>query len=336
MGFLRSTHPTNYGQGAFLMADDFSTVRSRVHKKSHDYFAFSHGRWDRSKRRMFYGATDALSDTSHAAGNYEHAVTSNMGSNLLACYGFLQSLYIQQDAVITLSRAVGLNWHPNNNERLKQIRDARNRLTGHPALAGERENPRRLSSAIIAYDDITQLGFRGHVYYEDGSEEIKVDVAAFRKDNEELLSLQMQAVERKMDEQESEFRNTEASNPLSSVFTNHFSYLMQRLSCDLTDVGRIGQAQVHAQMVRESMTAFQNELTTRGFASEGTSYHFRLIFTGLDQLEALMKDGCPTQEKQNVFDLIFDGIEKNVGQLRSFAAEIDAKLCTPIHNNDKT
>src|ERR1700754_1022321 len=134
------------------MADDFSTIRGRIHNKSHDYFAFSMNRWDRTKRSMFYGATDALSDTSNAAGNYEHAITPNMGSNLLACYGFLQALYIQQDAIITLSRAVGLNWHPNGNERLRQIRDARNRLTGHPALAGERENPRRLSSAIIAYD----------------------------------------------------------------------------------------------------------------------------------------------------------------------------------------
>ena len=149
---------------------------------------------------MFYGATDALADTVHAASNYESAISSNAGSNLLVCYGFLQALYVQQDAVITLSRALGLRWHPNNHERLKQIREARNRLAGHPARAGERENPRRLSAAIIGYD-ITKLGFRGHVYFEDGFENIDIDVPAFRKDNEELLALQMQQVEKKMDEQ---------------------------------------------------------------------------------------------------------------------------------------
>jgi hypothetical protein len=314
-----------------LMADNFSTVRSRLHKKSHDYFVFSHGRWDRTKRSMFYGATDALLDTSQASESYEHAITSNMGANLLACYGFLQALYIQQDAVITLSRAVGLSWHPNSNERLKQIRDARNRLTGHPALAGARDSLRRLSSAIIAYDDITPLGFRGHVYYEDGFEDIKVDVAAFRKDNEDLLSLQMEQVEQKMDEQESKFRIKEALHPLSSVFTNQFSYLMQRLSCDLTDEGRNGQAQTHAKMIREIMIGFQNELATRGFASEAASYHLRLIFTGLNRLEAFMSDSCPTQEKQDEFDLIYAGIEKNVRQLMNFTAEIDTRLRTPTH-----
>jgi hypothetical protein len=237
--------------------------------------------------------------------------------------------------VTTLSRAVGLRWHPNGNERLKQIRDTRNRLTGHPALAGEKEKPRRLSSAIIAYDDITKLGFLGHIYYEDGFEDIKVDVAEFQKDNEALLSIQMQKVEESMDEQETEFRTREAAHPLSSVFTNQFSYLMQRLSCDLTDEGRNGQAQAHARMIRGIMTAFRDDLVTRGFASEGTSYHLRLIFTGLDRLETFMKDGSPTQEQQDVFDLIYDGIEKNVGQLVSFSAEIDKGLRSPIHKLDE-
>jgi len=181
-----------------------------------------------------------------------------------------------------------------------------------------------------AYDDITRLGFRGHVYYEDGFEDIKVDIAAFRNDNEDLLLLQMQLVEQKMDEQEREFRNREAMQPLSSRCDGPFSYLMQRLSCDLTDEGRVGQAQYHAQKVREIMTTFRDELEARGFSSEGASYHLRLVMTGLNRLEAFMAEERQAQEKQDEFDLIYDGIEKNVGQLVRYAAEIDKKLCTPI------
>jgi hypothetical protein len=40
--------------------------------------------------------------------------------------------------------------------------------TGHPAFAGENEKPPRFSSAIIPNHDITQNGFHGHVYYDDG------------------------------------------------------------------------------------------------------------------------------------------------------------------------
>ena len=312
------------------MQEDFSVVRSRIHRKSHDYFVFSHRRWDREKRNMFYGATDALADTSHAASNYENAISSNAGSNLLVCYGFLQALYVQQDAVITLSRALGLRWSPNDNGRLKQIRDTRNRLAGHPALAGERESPRRLSAAIIGYDDITKVGFRGHVYFEDGSENIDIDVPSFRNDNEELLSLQMRQVEKQMDEQERDFRKREAPHLFSPRFEGPFSYLMQRLSCDLTDEGRAIQAQLHAQPIRKTIIDFRDELDTGGFSSEGTSYHIRLVLTGLNRLEAFTHEEKPTEETQDEFDLIYSGVEKHINKIVSFTLEIDKKLCTPI------
>jgi len=52
---------------------------------------------------MFYRATDALLDASEAAASYSQLISSNTGAKLLACYGFLQALYVQQDAVKALS-----------------------------------------------------------------------------------------------------------------------------------------------------------------------------------------------------------------------------------------
>ena len=128
------------------MVDALSAIRERLHRKSHDYFVFDQSRRTRASWSMFYGATDALLDAGTAAASYGRAISLDAGANLLACYGFLQALYVQQDAVRTLSRAVGLNWHPNSDERLKEIRDIRNRLTGHPARADRSEAP---SSAIL-------------------------------------------------------------------------------------------------------------------------------------------------------------------------------------------
>jgi len=311
------------------MADSYSVVRERLHRKSHDYFVFAHGRWDRAKRSMFYGATDALLDSSAAAASYGNIVSSDNGAKLLACYGFLQALYVQQDAVKVLSGAVGLSWHPNNDKRLKEIRDARNRLTGHPALGGEHDRPpRRLSSAIIPFHDITQHGFRGHVYYEGGFEDIEVEVAAFQRDNEELLSQQMQLVEKRMDEQEHQFRTEQAARPFSSCFGTNFEYLLERLRCDLCDDGRLYQAQAHAQMIRETIKKLEKELTGRGFEPEPRSW--KIVFTGLDLLEAIMLRGSSSMSVQHEFDLIFDGLEKNIASLRASIAAIDAKLHAPI------
>ncbi len=280
---------------------------------------------------MFYGATDALLDASAAAATYSRAVTSDPDVNLLVCYGFLQVLYVQQDAVRTLSLAVGLQWHPNEDERLRQIRDTRNRLTGHPAWAGDTKKPcPRLSSAIILNDDITRDGFRGHVYYKDGFEELAVDVSSFLKDNEERLAAQMQFIEKKMDEEERKFRTEQVARPFSAFFENGFSYLLQRLCCDLVDAGRVAQAQTHARMIREIMTKLQQELAGRGFGSEITSYHMERIFTGLDLLEGIMSNGSSSRNTEPKFDLIYDGVEKNVDLLKNIIFDIDTRLRTPV------
>jgi hypothetical protein len=79
------------------MADTLSSIRERLHRKSHDYFVFDQRRRTRESWSMFYGATDALLDADTAAGSYRRAISSDTGANLLACYGFLQALYVQQD-----------------------------------------------------------------------------------------------------------------------------------------------------------------------------------------------------------------------------------------------
>src|SRR5258708_1972475 len=98
------------------MTEDYSAVRSRLHDKSHNYFFFALGRWDRARRNMFYGSTDALLDATQAAASYSKSVSGDTGANLLACYGFLQALYIQQDAVGVLSRSVELSWKPEDDK----------------------------------------------------------------------------------------------------------------------------------------------------------------------------------------------------------------------------
>ncbi len=310
------------------MTESLSSIRERVHRKSHAYFVFEYGRREREKWRMFYGAMDALLDAGTAAASYGSAVTTNEPAKLLACYGFLQALYVQQDAVIALSRAVGLGWHPNDDKRLKEIRDARNRLTGHPALAGEHEKPRRLSSAIIPYVDITQSGFRGHVYYDDGFEDIKVEVEVFQNDNEKHLCQQMQLVENRMDEQEHKFRTEQATRPLSLCFGSNFEYILQRLHCDLCDEGRLVQAQAHAQMIRSSIISLQKELTCRGFCCEAQS--LKIVFTGLDLLESIMTRNSSSITTQHEFDLIYDGLEKNILEIKTNVAAIDSTFCAPV------
>jgi hypothetical protein len=312
------------------LTTSLSEIRERVHRKSHQYFAFDSNRIEKAKRNKFYGATDALLDTELAASNYGRIVAAFAtcaGAKLLACYGFLQVLYVQQDAVRTLSDAVGLKWHPNDDDRLKFIRDTRNRLSGHPASAAK--SP-RTSSAIIPDRNINPEGFRGHVYYDDGFADVEVTVESFLRDNEERLTAQMREIEAKMDDAERRFRIEEATRLFSSRLEDGFSYLLQRLHCELGDAGRVPQAQSHAQMIREVMIELQRDLAHRRFGSTASSHHIDRLFTGLNLLGRIMERSPLSLETQHEFDLIYDGVEKNVLLLKRILAEIDKMLCTPV------
>jgi hypothetical protein len=311
-------------------SQSLSVVRQRIHDKSNDYFVFDYRRRDRTTWNMFYGAADALLDVHTAAVSYGSAIGSDTGVNLLACYGFLQCLYVQQDAVRTLSLAVGLDWNPRKDKRLNEIRNYRNRLTGHPSLAGEREKPPRLSSAIMPYDDITKEGFRGHVYYEDGADNIFIDATSILKDNEDKLVLQMLAIEQMMDQEERKFRAKHKASLFMPYFGNGFPYLMQRLHCQLDDASRAIQAQTHAQMIRKRIVELQADLGSRGFGSEAIDGYIERIFAGLRLLEEIISRNSSTKDDQHKFDLLYDGIEKAIGTLRSYVAEIDCKINTPI------
>jgi hypothetical protein len=226
--------------------------------------------------------------------------------------------------------AVGLDWNPNSNERLRAIRDIRNRLTGHPALAGEYDKPRRPSSAIISHSEITPERFRGHVYYEDGAEAVVVEISAILKDNEEQLVEQMRVVEGEMDKQEQSFRSAQLQHPVAACFDRPFVYLLQRLWCDLGDEGRVGQARAHAEMIRETMVALRGDLKERGLETAATTLYSDRIVAGLGLLKGIIDRPTKRAEDQFEFDLIYAGIDKNVDRLKAILSELDSKLSAPV------
>ena len=157
-----------------------------------------------------------------------------------------------------------------------------------------------------------------------------MDVSLFLADNQERLLIQLQKIEFKMDETERQLRSEQAARPFSIYFENGFSYLLQRLHCNLADEGRVPQARSHAQMVHELMIKLQQELAERGFELESTSYHLERILTGLEMLDTLMDNGPHSSKTQHKFDLNYNGIETNINALRNTLREIDERLRTPV------
>jgi hypothetical protein len=305
---------------------DYAIIRRRIHDKSHDYFTFR--RRSKQERNQFFGATDALLDTDVQASHFSDGVRAAPDSRLLLCYGFLQALYVQQDAVMTLSRAVGVDaWKPDDDSRLREIRDVRDRLCGHPAYRNRTDRP---SSAIINLRDVFETHFEGNVYFEDKFEVIRVDVEHYLNYNKERLSSQMQKIEAAMDETERAFRSLHADQPFSSCFGRGFPYLRQRLHCVLSDEDRLIQAESHAARLTEIFRELQQSLVSRGFEAEAKSLTFDILCFGLELLQKLMKRDGDIVERQMHFDLVHTGVEKYIDVLLREMRDLDEKLSAAV------
>lgn len=308
-----------------MIESSYSSVRQRLHDKAHDYFIFE--RLGKREKNQFFGATDALLDTNIDASDFRDAFKAVPKARIMLCYGFLQTLYVQQDAVQTLSKAVGLkDWKPERDPELFTIRDMRNRLCGHPAEAGATTKNGRISSAIIIQHDISENGFSGAIYYDDGFEAVQVDVAQFLSVNQERLLAQMLRIETEMGEKERAFREERANEHFASCFDNGFSYLLQRLHCSLSDEGRRVQADSHATMIKDTLSGLQDHLGSKYFTDRADSPAFRTVINGINLLQEIIKNGSDAVEEQDRFDLLYAGIQRYVDELIKEVRELDAKI----------
>jgi hypothetical protein len=106
--------------------ETYSAILEGIHEKAQEYLFFE--RLSKHKRNQFFGATDALFDTNINASDYSVGFRSAPRAGILLCYGFLQVLYVQQDAVKTLADTLDIPWKPEYDPELEKIRDVRNRF----------------------------------------------------------------------------------------------------------------------------------------------------------------------------------------------------------------
>jgi len=304
-----------------------AAMRDRIHLKAQSYFVFETHRQDRQKHLTIFGATDALLDASEAAQGFAAAVTGNTGVDLLVCFGFLQSLVVQQDAVANLSELVGLSWSPWSDTRLAELRDVRNRLCGHPARAAKGV---RTSSAIVVRGSIRKSGFKGAIYYEDGFESVDVDVTTWLADNETRLASQMAKIETHMDETERSFRDNCKGDFGSGLLAATFDYIIRRMWSDLRDEGRVPQAESHIAIIRDDVAELKREFATRSISPWWPPETEERVRVGLNELERILRGEDRCSEMQYRFDLLYDGTVKAVHELRASVRSVLEQLRAPV------
>jgi hypothetical protein len=300
----------------------FAEVRERLHAKAGGYFVCDLKRWDRAKSRLFFGATDALLDTEFALSNVSRGVPADKQHGILACYGYLQALYIQQDAVALIWRALNIAGEPLADPKVQQVRELRNRIAGHPARAEKMGPGKRPSSAIINLHDINpSSGFKAVIYYDDDMDVVDVSFTELLADNCCGLTESLLEAERAMDEREAAFRQAESAQPLSAAFENGLTYTLEKLRCGPQDSRR----EMAIRMLDRSLDDLETQLKDRKFWYEASEYPIASIRAGLRLGERLYEISEADQIEQTWW-VISEGIDSHVRNLLTHLRELDEKL----------
>jgi hypothetical protein len=112
-------------------------------------------------------ALDTAEDTMLALSNYENGRTgSDDGEKYLRLYGFLQAIFLQQDAIKKLHELfVGNFTELADTSAWKQLRELRNLTVGHPIEKGQGKQPRR--RAFITRISLETDGFDYQVWHQE-------------------------------------------------------------------------------------------------------------------------------------------------------------------------
>ncbi len=302
-------------------------MRERILSKAHEYFRPFPEPHTKTQRRFIFGATDALLDASEIARSYKRCIGGDWAANVLASYGFLQALYVQQDAVWNLCKAFNLNWKPNDVTRLAEIREIRNRLCGHPASM---DNANLASSAIISRDDFTNSSFCAHVYYDDKFSNIIVDVERFLSDNENELAKQLSVVETEMDRLEKVFRQEQARSPLSNIVGDRDRYTLDCIYCNLTDLGRVRQAEAHIQMFQRRLSQLRQELEDRKLAESFGLESIYCAEIGLVIISDIIARNGKVNDVQRRLDIVYEWFRKYADTVINSVHDVDKKLSSAV------
>lgn len=320
--------PSKVIGGGRQLAQDRSVVatleemRERLHRKANNYFRYELRRWDQSRWRLFFGATDALLDTQFALSDVAGGLPADRKHAILACYGYLQALYIQQDAVTLIWRALDISGDALADARVKKVRELRNRIAGHPARAEKPGGGKRPSSAIINLHDIEPAtGFKAVIYYDDDMDVVDISFSDLLEENCFSLLESLLKAERVMIERETAFREIERAGPLATKFENGLSYILEKLRCGPEDSRR----DMAIRMLKSSVDELEVMLKSRNFWCDASEYHIDAIRAGIELGERLIEIS-PQGRAQQTWWIISEGIDSHVKDLLRHLSALDEKL----------
>ena len=249
----------------------------------------------------------------------------------LAIYGALQAVFIQQDAVGNLAKALELPFKRDDYPGLKEIREVRHQIVGHPT---EHKRGKVESYHAISRESLSAAGFRVLSSTRDGQTEFRsIDLQDAISANQRLISRVLVDLRERLEAEVREHKAKFRDKPLLGLFPPSLGYDFEKLHLSFTGSrGSIDRhLAVHAiEVVGGILSDFNQQLTERGMGID-TYPGVELVWNELQYpVKALrfyfgMDSESDVQMPESEAAQIFaDYLERKIGELKGMCAEIDA------------
>ena len=225
------------------------------------------------ERFQIAACLDTIEDTQLAIDEYRLLDISedeiNKGKIYLAIYGVLQGLFLQQDALRYLSEALQHPFQIDDNTRLKDIRDLRNMIAGHPT-----SHRRKGREAFYAINRMTlslqRFDILEHVK-QSSSKMMPIDIEAMILDSETHISQALRNLQNKLEGDIGKHKARFHDKRLASLFHESLGYMCGKLlagtSGSSNDSDRI-LAVAAVRTIEDLLRELQKALSERGTSPE--------------------------------------------------------------------
>lgn len=279
---------------------------------------------NKSKWYALCSALDAIGDAETGLDSYlEMPETSDFGELYISTYGVLQLLYVEQDAVKTLSKALGLSYELNKD--VKEIRNIRNWSIGHPT----RDRDGR--SHYIARGLMSRKSFQLMSSHpsDQRSQHRNINIISLIEKQRAALSTALTATLDKLKEDEMTHREQFRDQKLVDCFHSSTSWMVSKLyeairSDDLFPLGKS-----HMKILSDQVGAFEKSLAERGLSDTAT-YEISKIRHAFNELEKYFVSKTESKLTDNDAEIFIFFVEHQIVGLEEIAKDIDKEYDSEI------
>ena len=265
---------------------------------------------------------DVIGDTELAFQAYDQlSDRPRPGSSYILVYGFLQALYLQQDAVRNLHEALQVPYQID--PLLKEIREVRNAVA-HPTDGGRGKSK---TFRFITQFSVNKAGFQLMTAVEDKTsrkiEQISLD-SLLNKQHAQLENV-LKALLEALQKEEMDYRDRFRDDSLEDLFPETMDYYFEKVYQSARDDSSWEYGKLHVDLVCRIIKNFKDALEKRETLGASSAVEYRL-----DQLDYALHElieffNIKGTGRLSVVDAeIFTWFaQKKLSELEDMAREID-------------